>query len=194
MQRAIDALAARMDRGNDVLFVYMTSHGASDFKLAASNWPLEVGSLTPHQLRTALDKAGIRNRVIAISACYSGGWVDALAGDSSLVMTAADSTHTSYGCGRLSELTFFGRAMFDEQLRRTHSLEKAFAAAVPVIRQREIDAGKSDGFSNPQIRAGTAIVPVLRELEQRLDAMPPSRVPAAPAPVAMPSAPAKNRS
>ena len=179
LQRAIEALAQRMDRDNDVLVVYLTSHGARDFKLAASHWPLEVDPLSPIELRAALDKAGIRNRVIAVSACYSGGWIDALAGDNTLVMTAADATHTSYGCGRLSELTFFGRAMFDEQLRKTHSFEQAFAAAVPVIRQREIDAGKEDGFSNPQIKVGANIGPVLRELEQRLASLPQAEAPAA---------------
>jgi hypothetical protein len=171
LQRAIQALAQRMDRDNDLLVVYMTSHGARDFKLAASHWPLEVAPLSPAELRAALDQAGIRHRVIAVSACYSGGWVDVLADEHSLVMTAADATHTSYGCGQLSELTFFGRAMFDEQLRSTHSFEEAFARAVPVIQQREIEAGKDDGFSNPQIRVGANIAPVLRALEQRLSAL-----------------------
>ncbi|MEO8389964.1 MAG: C13 family peptidase [Polaromonas sp.] len=184
LQRTIDAMAQRMDRNNDVLVVYMTSHGASDFKLAASHWPLEVPPVSPGELREALDNAGVRHRVIVISACYSGGWVDTLAGDTTLVMTAADATHTSYGCGRLSELTFFGRAMFDEQLRKTHSFELAFARAVPLIKQREIDAGKEDGFSNPQIRVGAGISPVLRALEKRLDALPPT----APAPLPLANA------
>ncbi len=179
LQRAVDALAQRMDRDNDVLVVYLTSHGARDFKLAASHWPLEVDPLSPIELRRALDQAGIRHRVIAVSACYSGGWVDTLAGDNTLVMTAADATHTSYGCGRLSELTFFGRALFDEQLRKTHSFEKAFAAAVPLIKQREIDAGKDDGFSNPQIRVGANIGPVLAALEQRLAGLPAASPPTA---------------
>ena len=168
IERAIDALASTMDVDNDLLVVYLTSHGGSDFKLAAMHWPLEVEPLSPQQLRTALDKAGIRNRVIAVSACYSGGWIGPLADPNTLVMTAADATHTSYGCGRLSELTFFGRAMFDEQLRKTHSFTKAFANAVPLIKQREIDAGKDDGFSNPQISVGASVKPLLDALEARL--------------------------
>jgi hypothetical protein len=168
LRRAVDALAARMDREQDVLVLYMTSHGASDFKLASSHWPLTVPWLTPQQLREALDAAGIRHRVIAISACYSGGWIEPLATEHSLIMTAADAEHTSYGCGHRSELTFFGRAMFDEALRKTRSFEAAFAEAVPVIKQREIDAGKDDGFSNPQIRVGEGIRPVLDRLSQRL--------------------------
>lgn len=170
LERAVQALAERMDREQDLLVVYLTSHGASDHKLAASHGPLSVGPVSPGELRVALDKAGIRHRVVAVSACYSGGWVGPLADAHTLVMTAADATHTSYGCGRLSELTFFGRALFDEQLRKTHSFEQAFAAAVPVIAQREKEAGKDDGFSNPQISVGEKIRPVLRELEQRLQA------------------------
>ncbi|HUR90277.1 MAG TPA: C13 family peptidase [Ramlibacter sp.] len=170
LERAIDTVARKMDREHDVLVVYFTSHGASDFKLAASNPPLAVDTVSPGELRQALDNAGVRNRVILISACYSGGWVGPLADENTLVMTAADATHTSFGCGSRSELTFFGRAMFDEQLRHTHSFEQAFAAAVPVIRKREQEAHKEDGFSNPQISMGEKIRPVLRELEQRLDA------------------------
>ncbi|KRB42140.1 C13 family peptidase [Acidovorax sp. Root70] len=168
LQRAVAALAARMDREHDVLVIYMTSHGARNHELAAAHWPLQVPPVTPEMLRAALDEAGIRNRVIAVSACFSGGWIEPLANDSTLIMTAADATHTSYGCGRLSELTFFGRAVFHEQLRQTHSFTEAFAKAVPLIQQREVEAGKADGFSNPQIRLGKQIAPVLQALEQRL--------------------------
>lgn len=175
LRRAVAVLAARMDREHDVLVVYMTSHGAKDHALAASHWPLSVAPATPEMLRAALDEAGIRNRVIAVSACFSGGWIEPLATDSTLIMTAADATHTSYGCGRMSELTFFGRAVFNEQLRQTHSFTEAFAKAVPLIAQREVEAGKADGFSNPQIRVGAQIAPVLQALEQRLEAMAPER-------------------
>lgn len=184
LQRAIAALAARMDREHDVLVIYMTSHGARNHELAAAHWPLQVPPVTPEMLRAALDESGIRNRVIAVSACFSGGWIEPLATDSTLIMTAADATHTSYGCGRLSELTFFGRAVFHEQLRQTHSFTEAFAKAVPLIQQREVEAGKADGFSNPQIRVGQQIAPVLQALEQRLQTEAPNASSAAPAPAA----------
>jgi hypothetical protein len=177
LKRAIDAIARRMDREHDLLVVYLTSHAARDFQLAAAHPPLSVDAISPGELRVALDEAGIRNRVIAVSACYSGGWLGPLASNTTLVMTAADADHTSYGCGRLSELTFFGRALFDEQLRRTHSFEQAFAAAVPVIRQREQEAGKPDGFSNPQISVGEGFMPLLKDLASRLESGPPAARP-----------------
>jgi len=167
LERSLRALAEAMDTERDVLVLYLTSHGGDDFKLAAMNWPLEVDDLQADQLRAMLDEFGIRYRVIAVSACYSGGWIGPLQNEDTLVMTAADSDHTSYGCGSKSELTFFGRAVFDEQLRKTLSFEQAFNAAMPVIRQREMAAKKDDGFSNPQIFVGKNVRVILDELAGR---------------------------
>lgn len=170
LRRAVAALAERMDREQDLLVVYLTSHGGQDHKLATSFWPLTmVEPVTAEMLRDALDEAGVRHRVIAVSACYSGGWIAPLENEGTLIMTAADALNTSYGCGSLSPLTYFGRAVFDEQLRATYSFEKAFRAAVPVIRSREQEVGKED-FSNPQISVGARIADVLAGLERRLDA------------------------
>ncbi|MCB5186605.1 C13 family peptidase [Methylobacillus caricis] len=164
LERAINRAADIMDREHDILFIYLTSHGAKDGELSASLWPLETDPLTPQTLNLWLDKAGIKNRIIAVSACFSGSWIEPLKTPNTLIMTAADSTHTSYGCGSRSELTFFGQAVFDEGLRNTYSFEEAFRQALPKIRQREQEAGKDDGFSNPQIYLGDGIRPLLKEL------------------------------
>ena len=168
LHRAIDRAAERMDRDDDILFIHLTSHGGRDGHLAAAFGPLTVDEVTPQQLRTWLDDAGVRYRVVSVSACYSGSWIQPLSGPGTLVMTAADAEHTSYGCGRKSELTFFGRAMYDEQLRQTWSFENAHAVARAVIERREKEAGKTDGYSNPQIFVGIEVRAQLAKLEARL--------------------------
>ena len=169
LQRAIEHIAQQMDRDEDILFIHLTSHGAKSGSMASSYWPLSAESLTPKVLKAALDAAGIRHRIVSVSACYSGSWIEPLAGEHSLVMSAADAEHTSFGCGRGSELTYFGRAMFDEQLRnQTLSFEAAHAQARVVIEQREKQAGKDDGYSNPQIRIGAAMREHLLRLEGEL--------------------------
>ncbi len=165
LQRVIRRVAQVMNRDEDVLFIHLTSHGARDGQLAAEFWPLDIDPLTPQMLRGWLDEVGIRYRVISVSACYSGSWIEPLATPATLVMTAADAEHTSYGCGRGSPLTYFGRAMFDEQLRQTRSFETAHAQARKLIEQREREAGKSDGYSNPQIRIGANIRAPLARIE-----------------------------
>jgi hypothetical protein len=156
LERGLKIIGSKMNRDQDVLIMYLTSHGGNDHRLASEHWPLNVPALTAAQVRTMLDEAGIRYRAVLISACFSGGWIDPLKSDGALVMTAADKDHTSYGCGALSELTFFGRAIFDEEMRHTLSFEQAFAQAVPRIKKREEQAGKDDGFSNPQMAVGEA--------------------------------------
>ncbi len=169
LQRAINRMAALMDRDEDILFLHVTSHGAKNGTLSADFWPLDVDQITPTMLRQWLDAAGVKYRVLSISACYAGAWIDPLANDETLVMTASDATHTSYGCGNKSELTFFGRAMYDEQLRnKTLSFEDAFTASREVIRMREVEAGKDDGYSNPQIRVGAGIRSRLAQLQSEL--------------------------
>jgi hypothetical protein len=158
-----------MDLEEDVLFIHLTSHGASNGELAADFWPLDVDPVTPPDLRKWLDDAGIKHRVISISACYAGSWVGPLANEDTLVMTASDADHTSYGCGKKSPLTFFGRAMYDEQIRSTTlSFEDAHAAARTIIEKRENEAGKDDGYSNPQIKVGSRIRIYLERMRARL--------------------------
>ena len=170
MERAIHGVAKVMDLKEDVLFIHLTSHGARDGELASNFWPLDPEAITPPDLRKWLDDAGIKHRVISISACFSGSWISSLANDDTLVMTASDADHTSYGCGKKSPLTFFGRAMYDEQLRsKTRSFEQAHAASRKVIEKREKEAGKDDGYSNPQIRMGARIKPYLETMRGRLE-------------------------
>lgn len=158
LQRSIKYMAKVMDRDEDILFIHITSHGGANGQLATEFAPLSIPWLTPKQLKQYLDDAGIKHRVISVSACYSGSWIKPLSNENTMVMTAADADHTSYGCGSKSDLTFFGKAMYDEQLRSaTRSFEQAHAAARKIILQREQEAGKTDGYSNPQIAAGAAI-------------------------------------
>jgi len=174
LQRAIQHVAKRMDVNEDILFLHMSSHGASDGELSAGMWPLTVNTVTPEDLKRWLDEAGIKHRVISISACYAGNWIAPLSDADTLVMTASDADHTSYGCGSKSDLTFFGRAMYDEQLRnKTLSFETALASARPIIKQREEEAGKTDGYSNPQIAMGANIRDRLKLLELRLSSAQP---------------------
>jgi len=175
LQRTIQRIAQVMNRDEDVLFLHLTSHGARNGHLSADFWPLSVDSVTPAQLKSWLDEAGIRWRVISVSACYSGSWIEPLAEPGTLIMTAADADHTSYGCGRGSNLTYFGRAMFDEQLRHTRSFEEAHATARTLIEERERQAGKSDGFSNPQIRVGEGIRAQLARMEAERSQATPER-------------------
>jgi hypothetical protein len=147
--------------------LYMTSHGSEDHEFSLSLWPLGFARMDPAVLKSLLDESGIRNRVVIVSACYSGGFVEPLKGPDTLVITAAAADRTSFGCSNEAEWTYFGKAYFDEALRGTHSFTKAFQAAQPRIAKRETQ----DGFdpSNPQISVGERIAARLDELERQLD-------------------------
>lgn len=170
LARALRAVAATMDVEEDVLFLFLTSHGGSDHTLSMEFWPLQLEGLTPDMLKRMLDEAGVRWRVIAVSACYAGGFVEPLKDERTLIVTAADAHNTSFGCGTESTLTYFGRAFFDEALRGTHSFVTAYERARVAIAARE----RAQDFrpSNPQLFVGDAIG---RKLERMARRLPPDR-------------------
>jgi hypothetical protein len=168
LRRALAAVGKRIDPEEDVVLLHITTHGSESHELSVEFWPLQLAQIRPQDVRDALDDAGIKWRIVVVSACYSGGFVDALAGPTTLVLTASDAKHTSFGCSNDSDYTYFSRALYDEALRKTRDFPEAFALAREAIRRRE--AREKLEPSNPQMALGTAIGPKLAQLAGRLSA------------------------
>lgn len=155
LRRALHRIAAVMDQNEDVLLLFMTMHGTREHFLVAQQPPLFQDLIDPKELRAALDDSGIRNRVVVISACYSGGFVPALRSPDTLVLTASNHRRSSFGCGPDSEATYFGRAWLIEGLNASADFVTAFEGARTRISARE----KAEGFrpSLPQMSVGANI-------------------------------------
>jgi len=166
LERALSRVGQVMNRDEDVLFLYLTSHGSQQHELAVNNPPLELDDITPEKLRRLLDKSGITWKVVVVSACYAGGFIDPLRDDHSLIITAADESHESFGCGYGEKFTWFGEAFLDHALRSTFSFTAAFEAAREIIGQWEEEQGETP--SNPQIWVGKAMEGKLGVLENQL--------------------------
>ena len=65
--------AAKMDREHDLLVVVLTSHGSPDGVAVQAGRHVEI--LSPAALAGMLDRAGVRHRVVIVSACYSGVFI-----------------------------------------------------------------------------------------------------------------------
>jgi hypothetical protein len=163
---ALVGLAQVMNPDEDVLFLFLDGHGAREGRLAVRFPPLPLDDLTPQRLADELDEAGIRWRVIVVSACYSGTFVEPLRGDDSLVITAAAADRTSFGCSDKARFTEFGRAFFAEALESKHAFPAAFEAARARIAERERAASRTPSL--PQIAAGPAILEKLARLDARI--------------------------
>ena len=161
-------LGNTIDTEEDVVFLHIATHGDSDYRLAFDLPPLELDQLTPSALARMLADSGIKWKVIVISACFSGGFVEPLRDENTLVITASDALHPSFGCRYDSDYTWFSEALYDEALRETFSFAEAFAAAKKAVSERE----RAEGYppSNPKIAMGSAMRKKLAALEKRLAA------------------------
>lgn len=132
IELALRRMGQQMNRDSDVLFLYMTSHGEQNH-FEIENAPLDLGQVDPKWLRETLDKAGIRWRVIVISACYSGSFIPALQSPDTLIITASAADKTSFGCNNEADYTYFGRAFFDLAMREQSSMKDSFNAAKQTV-------------------------------------------------------------
>jgi hypothetical protein len=168
LRRSLRAVGERINPDEDVVLLHLTSHGSQTHELSVEFYPLELQAIRPADLRSALDAARIKWRIVVVSACYSGGFIDALKDAHTMVITASDARHTSFGCGDAFDFTYFSKAYFDEALRKTYSFEQAFAIARKSIRLREQQEGLEP--SSPQMFLGEAMQAKLSRLEKRWSA------------------------
>lgn len=188
LQQALRGIASRMDPGEDILFLYLTMHGTPEHELAVYFPPFIEDALVPEDLRELLDEAGIRNRVLVISACYSGGFIRELRDPDTLLITAARADRTSFGCGSDSSVTWFGRAWMVEGLNREGGFAPAYEYATRRVREWERAEGIEASF--PQMAEGKRIRALLRQWQ----AQAPWGEPVAyPYPIEEPGAPAPQR-
>jgi hypothetical protein len=137
LRYALRGLAARMNVDRDVLFLSISSHGSEEPAIAVANSELPLQDLTDEDLAGALSESGIKWRVIIISACYAGGFIDSLSDPQTIVITAAAADRTSFGCSSGRDLTYFGEAFYRDALPNAGSLRGAFETAKAALAARE---------------------------------------------------------
>jgi hypothetical protein len=162
---ALRGLRLHMD-SEDLLFVFLTSHGSDDHQIFVNLNPLPLDQINPTDLAAALREAEIGVRVVLISACYSGGFLDALDDPRAMVITAARADRPSFGCGAESNITYFGRAFMVEALNQTQDFAQAFKLARKVVTQRE--KAEHHEPSYPQIQVGEIAASALRRWQATL--------------------------
>ena len=164
LRYSLNALGRVMNRDEDVLFLALSSHGSRDATIDVSNEGMEPQTLGAVTLAELLAESGIRWKVIVVSACFSGAFVEPLADDHTIVITAASKRRTSFGCSDTRDLTYFGEAFYRDSLPGSTQLRAAFETAKREIRRREKDEEVRP--SKPQGYFGPLMEEKLRGIEQ----------------------------
>ena len=164
LTRAVQTLAERSGP-EDLVFLYLTSHGSHDHELSIDQPRLQLADLPASELAALLQPLRDRYKVVVISACYSGGFIPPLKDDKTLVMTAARADRVSFGCSEENDFTYFGRALFAEALNETDDLARAFELAKTRVAERE----QADDFepSEPQLWAPKPVLEHWKKLRRQ---------------------------
>ena len=162
LDRTIRGIAKTIDRHEDIVVIFLSSHGSEDGSIAVEMPGFGLNNLTAGDVRRILDEHEIKWRVIIISACYSGSFIDTLATPNTLVITAAAADRASFGCQNENDWTYFGEALFANGLNTYAVFSRAFEHAREWVDKREKSEGKTP--SRPQLSLGEDIAAYLTKL------------------------------
>lgn len=184
IRKTISAIASKMNKERDILFLYLTSHGSKEGTLSLELDGVQFPELDAKELASILKDSGIRWKVVVISACYAGSFMPSLKDAGTMVIAAARADRRSFGCADENDFTYFGRAFFKESLPLTDSFEEAFDKASHLIKtwedrdniERTASAAmhmkkndaKPDRYSLPQMEAPEAIQAQLKQWRAQL--------------------------
>jgi hypothetical protein len=149
---ALEALAPHMDFNEDILFLYLTSHGLPGGMLHVANGELPLEQIDPASLREVLARFGFRRKIIVVSACFSGAFARELVDDATVVLTASSADRPSFGCRDSRDMTYFGEALWQYAMPRAETLAQAFLLTLHRVGQMERQAGMVP--SEPQLLMG----------------------------------------
>jgi hypothetical protein len=149
-----EALTNLADRARGGCLVYITSHGEPGAVVFGPKLFPPAG-----MVRMLEDACGTRPTVVILSACYSGSFLPALEAPDRMVLTAARSDRSSFGCGESDRYPYFDACMVE-------SLPQAddFIGLADRVKRCVADKEKATGASppsEPQLWIG-------QELRQRL--------------------------
>ena len=161
LERALIEVGKKMGE-EDVLYLYLTSHGSRDHQLSVDFPPHTVKDFGGVEIRQMLDKAGIKWRIVVVSACFSGGFIEPLKNDYSVIATAADAYNTSFGCADNRDFTFYGEAIFKHQMQRGVGVIESLDKAREVVRAMEEPENLTP--SNPQLWIGALAKEKIKEI------------------------------
>ncbi|WP_446831746.1 C13 family peptidase [Candidatus Foliamicus sp.] len=138
----------------DLIVLHITSHGSRRHRISVRFKPFRMKSLSAERIGKIVKDAKLPWQVIVISACYSGGYIDALKSPHTMVITASEARRRSFGCESGRDYTYFGAAFYRDNLFGG-DYRAAFERAAVLVRQREESKGYKPSL--PQIWVGELI-------------------------------------
>lgn len=160
LEIGLTALAKVMG-SEDTAFLYLTSHGSTK-AFSLNFYEAGTSDLTPQEFAAILKRSGLGQAVIVIGACHAGTFIPALQSRDRVIIAAARTDRTSFGCANGRDWTEFGQSFFDLALRSEPDPRKAFEIARKDIQRKEFWAWRRSSL--PQMVVGKTIAARLDQL------------------------------
>lgn len=158
-EAAIQGIAEATSRTTRGCLLYFTSHGSPEAMVFGPDQMLTPTGMATLVRRWCQD----RPTVVIVSACFSGIFVDGLAGPNRMIMTAARRDRSSFGCSEDAVYPYFDGCVIQSLPSAIDFIALANAVRA-CVKTREEAEGLSPA-SEPQVSIGASLqllLPTLR--------------------------------
>ncbi|MFO1015526.1 MAG: C13 family peptidase [Caulobacteraceae bacterium] len=157
--RNFERLAGNVTDGARGCLFYFASHGSEQGIVFGRREGLD-----PRTMNRLIDNwCGDKPTVVIVSACHSGVFVPALEGPNRMIMTAARSDRSSFGCGGTDTYPYYDACILESLPRSADFI--ALSRKVKACIERREEEEDADPPSEPQVSIG-------EDIERRLADMP----------------------
>ena len=160
INRSLNFVKKRVSDRDIVIFSF-SSHGRKN-KIANKIGNTRASSINSKTIKGYLSKFSQYNKIIIISSCYSGSFINNIKDRRSVIFTAASKDNKSFGCGPTDTNTWFVTAFteaFDklkmDQPKSKLTLGTIFSKTKEIVSVYEISENKIP--SNPQLFIGNKV-------------------------------------
>lgn len=155
IEKVLQGVAEKMDAENDILFLHLSSNSSKSFSFSLALDGLDIVDLSAKKMGEIVHNLPIKYKVIVISSCYAGGYLEKVKDDNTLVIVASSADKESFDCINNIEMTHFSEAFFKDALPHASSFVDAFDRSRDIVRGRE--AKENVDYSEPLIFKPKAI-------------------------------------
>ncbi len=156
--RNFERLAGNVTDGARGCLFYFSSHGSEQGIVFGRNEGLD-----PRTMNRLIDNwCGDKPTIVIISACHAGVFVPALEGPNRMIMAAARSDRSSFGCGGTERYPYYDACILESLPRSADFL--ALSRKVKACIERREEEEEADPPSEPQLSIGEGIRDRLADL------------------------------
>lgn len=125
---SLQDIATKMDAEQDILFLLLSGTASKNNTFYLEQPGIDLEDMTGEELGVLLKSLPVKNKVIIVSSCFSGGFVKLFKNDNTTIIVSSAADKEAFECGGYRQNTRFIKTFFEQHFNEFNDFGQAFEA------------------------------------------------------------------